>query len=74
MKLVKSPSGAWALLLTFSLLMSGCGDPVDLPTLTASLETSPVESEDDAADDSVVVALESGVLLLGTNKRKGLEV
>ena len=74
MKRVKSPSGPWVLLLTFSLLMTGCGNTVDLPTLTASLETSPVESEDDAADDSVVVALESGVLLLGTNKRKGLEV
>ena len=74
MKLVESSIGAWAPVLIFSLLMSGCGDPVDLPTLAASLETSPVASGGDAADDSVVIALESGVLLLGTNKRKGLEV
>jgi len=68
------PVGIWAPLSLSILLMSGCGEALDLPTLTASLETVPVASEDDAADDSVVVALESGVLLLGTNKRKGLEV
>ena len=66
--------GIWAPLSLFILLMSGCGETLDLPTLTASLETVPVASEDDAADDSVVIPLESGILLLGTNKRKGLEV
>lgn len=68
------PVGKWASLSVLMLLMSGCVEALDLPTLTASLETSPVTSEDDAADDSVVIPLASGVLLLGTNKRKGLEV
>ena len=68
------PVGIWAPLSLSILLMSGCDETLDLPTLTASLETVPVASEDDAADDSVVLPLESGILLLGTNKRKGLEV
>ena len=55
----------------------GCQDRSDLPRISASVETTPVASSDDAADDPAIwVNLDdpSSSLILGTDKRRGLAV
>jgi 3-phytase len=52
----------------------GCTEIREWPTVVPSLESTPVPDGDDAADDPFVMLDLSGLTVLGTNKRRGLEV
>lgn len=54
--------------------LTGLSEPA-LPSITADIETQPVEAAGDAADDAVVLAAKDGDFwLVGTDKKRGLLV
>jgi 3-phytase len=64
-----------ALLVVVSLSLGGCvsTSPV-IVAVNPVAETDPVPDSDDAADDPFVLAADGIALIVGTNKRRGLEV
>ena len=70
------------LLMAVGLAVVGCAGAVDtarvdLPTVTAAVETAPVASSDDAADDPAIwvnPADPAASVILGTDKQAGLYV
>ncbi len=70
----------FALLLIGCLMLTACGAPParNLPSVSASAETEPVIQDpganDDAADDAVILADGDRALIIGTNKRRGIEL
>jgi len=52
----------------------GCNEVSEWPTVDPSIESTPVPDSDDAADDPFVMLDLSGLTVLGTNKRRDLEV